>query len=116
MIKKKILIVDDDDVTLNFFKRLLSKNGYTVFSASNGREGLRMLNFMTVDLIMLDLIMPELSGLDFLKIIREREITDVPILMITESLDVDPRTHRNRISKAASVSRLTRRISMWSSP
>lgn len=57
-----VLLVDDDQATLRDFAKLLSDAGYLVHTAANGREALRVLNESGVDLLVLDMNMPEMSG------------------------------------------------------
>lgn len=64
---KKILIVEDDVNLNNAYYMILEQDNYEVKSAFNGQEALEILSDFTPDLILLDLIMPQKSGLDFLK-------------------------------------------------
>jgi CheY-like chemotaxis protein len=81
--KKKILVIDDEKPIQKVHSRILSGAGYDVVIASNGKEALAMLDDISVDLIMLDMKMPEMDGLDFLRKIREQDITHVPVLMVS---------------------------------
>ena len=86
--KKKILVIDDEDAVRDIFEKILVKAGYIVFSAGNGFDALKLLERVTVDLIMLDVQMPGMSGLQFLKALKETDGVDVPVLMITGHADV----------------------------
>lgn len=78
----RILIIDDEADIRESLETLLSLEGYTVEEAPNGTEGLRRLEHSNYDLVLLDLMMPDRSGMDVLKEVRERD-TDTPICMIT---------------------------------
>ena len=78
----KILIVDDEPSNRNILGQELTHEGYSVVAASDGREGLRKVESAHPDLIILDYMMPDLSGLEVLKELRKRE-NDTPVVMIT---------------------------------
>jgi len=76
-----ILIVDDDEVVSHVLSAFLVKKGYKVLTTSSGSEALQILKKGGVDIAVLDVIMPEINGLDLLSQIR-KEI-DIPILIMT---------------------------------
>ncbi|MFH1862757.1 MAG: sigma-54 dependent transcriptional regulator [bacterium] len=78
----KILIVDDESNIRNSLRSVLSDEGYSCFSAANGVEALRTLQTEGVDLIITDLIMPEMDGLQLLEAVRKYN-RDVRIIMLT---------------------------------
>jgi two-component system response regulator AtoC len=78
----KILIVDDEPSNRNILGQELTHKGYSVAAASDGREALRKVESARPDLIILDYMMPDLSGLEVLKELRKRE-NDTPVVMIT---------------------------------
>jgi DNA-binding NtrC family response regulator len=84
----KILVVDDEPSNRNILKQELTHKGYVVETASSGSEALRQATFGRPDLIILDYMMPDLSGLDVLKELRRRE-DDTPVIMITAYGTVD---------------------------
>jgi signal transduction histidine kinase len=67
MEKENILVVDDEVVTLNFCKRVLSKEGYEVLTAASGEEALKIVKGTPIDLLITDIRMPGISGKDLLK-------------------------------------------------
>ncbi len=69
---KTILLLDDDTTFVAHVKALLGSREYTVLSASNGVEGLKILETCTPDAILLDINMPLMNGLDFLKKANEK--------------------------------------------
>lgn len=82
MLMEKILIAEDDGELRRLFSRVLSKHGYTVVEVENGREALMLLENEYFDLIISDIMMPELDGYELVRLIREKNIT-TPVLMIT---------------------------------
>ena len=78
----KILIVDHEPSNRNILSQELTHEGYSVVAASDGREALRKVESSRPDLIVLDYMMPDLSGLEVLKELHKRE-NDTPVVMIT---------------------------------
>jgi len=78
----KILIVDDEPSNRKILSQELTQKGYSVVAASDGREALRKVESSPPDLIILDYMMPDLSGLEVLTELRKRE-NDTPVVMIT---------------------------------
>lgn len=82
---KKILVADDKANVRNLVREYLETEGFRVITASNGREALYTARAEKPDLILLDIMMPEMSGYDFIKMYRkEREI---PIILLTAKLE-----------------------------
>ncbi len=80
--KHKILIVDDEKNMRWAINRALEKEGYEIFEASNGQEGLEAFDRHRPDVMLLDLKMPVMDGMEVLKLIRKTNTT-TPILMLT---------------------------------
>ncbi|MBU4427602.1 MAG: response regulator [Desulfobacterales bacterium] len=79
--KQTILVVDDEAMILRVFERLLSKEGYTVLTASNGKEALELVRKKSLELVILDLKLPDMSGIDILRRIkRPRENPEVIVI------------------------------------
>ena len=91
MAEKKILIVDDEDHIRELLKFNLEKNGYVVYMANDGLEGLKLAREKQVDLILLDLMLPGMDGFEVCKEIRKDNIiSNVPIIMLTaKSEEID---------------------------
>jgi two-component system alkaline phosphatase synthesis response regulator PhoP len=70
---QKILLVDDEEDILNFLSYNLKKEGYEVYSAINGHEGIDLAKKNKPDLIVLDVMMPEMDGIETCRLIREQE-------------------------------------------
>ena len=87
--QKKILIVDDETINLDFFDVMLSKLGFSVEKAENGVEGLEKVKKFFPDLILLDNIMPRMSGWEFTKRLKkDQKYKDIPIIMFSALDDV----------------------------
>lgn len=81
---KKILIVDDEEFILNLLTNGLIEDGFEVRLAKNGFDALMEVEKNTPDLIISDIMMPRLSGLDLLKGLKNNDKTkDIPILLIS---------------------------------
>jgi two-component system phosphate regulon response regulator OmpR len=80
--KPHILIVDDDIRILKLLKQFLSQNGYLVSTATSSKEAEIYLNEFIFDLVMLDVMMPEVTGIEFARTIKENKI-HVPIILLT---------------------------------
>jgi DNA-binding response OmpR family regulator len=85
----RILVVDDDEVTLDFVELGLRYEGFDVWRALDGQEALRQVERRRMDLIVLDLNLPSLDGVEVCQRIRQRD--DTPIIMLTARADVDER-------------------------
>jgi len=81
MADKKVLVVDDDVKTVELVKLYLDRDGYQVFTAHNGVEALRLARESYPDLIVLDLMLPDIDGLEICRTLRRE--SDVPIIMVT---------------------------------
>jgi DNA-binding response OmpR family regulator len=88
-IQKKILIVDDETINLEFFEVMLSKLGFIVEKAGDGLEALEKVKRFFPDLILLDNIMPRMSGWELTKILKsDPKFRDIPIVMFSALDDV----------------------------
>lgn len=85
-----ILVIDDDEKITSMLRRGLAFEGYDVFTANNGVEGLKMMLSADPDLVVLDVMMPQLDGFEVCRRLREGGST-VPILMLTAKDEVENR-------------------------
>ena len=85
---KKILVVDDEPEVRQMMEHFLTERGYEVRIAENGRQGLAALDTFTPDVVLLDMHMPELDGLETLKRIAARA-PSLPVIMVTVNDDVE---------------------------
>lgn len=80
----KILIIDDEEAVLKMYAEKLTQGDYTVKTSTDGQEGMDMALNDKPDIILLDIIMPKLNGLDVLRILKSKnETKDIPILLLT---------------------------------
>ena len=87
---EKILIVDDDIDTLKLVGLMLQKQGYQIVAANNGEQGLTQAEAENPDLILLDVMMPEMDGYEVAKRLRANQLTaNTPILMFTAKTQLD---------------------------
>ncbi|MBQ7699782.1 MAG: response regulator transcription factor [Clostridia bacterium] len=94
----KILVVDDDKNTRKYFKAVLEADNYTVYTCSNGAEALELMDREYVDLIVLDVMMPEMDGYELTRSLREVQ-NDIPILMVS-AMQMPDNIHKGFISGA----------------
>lgn len=88
----KILVIDDDQININLITRYLTMVGYQVVSATNGPDGLDLLQKHQPDLVLLDVIMPGMNGFRVCQIIREEfKIRHIPIVMVTSLQEIEQR-------------------------
>lgn len=79
---KHILVVDDDDMMRSFVKELLTINKFKITEADNGKSGLKAFLENTPDLVITDIIMPEMEGISFIKELRSHD-KSIPIIAMT---------------------------------
>ena len=77
----KVLVVEDEEKIARFIELELIHEGYKVIKVNNGREGLEIAEKGEVDLVLLDVMLPELNGLEVLR--RLRKTSDIPVIMLT---------------------------------
>jgi two-component system cell cycle response regulator DivK len=81
---KKILIVEDNELNLKLFRDLLEANGYETHETKDGTEAFDMTHDLNPDLILMDIQLPEISGLDITKRIKaDEKVKDIPIIAVT---------------------------------
>ena len=81
----KILLVDDDIMSLKITIQLLELEGYFIWFALNGQDALELLDEEKFDMIILDLFMPEMGGMELLKVLREERKNKVPIIILSRT-------------------------------
>ncbi len=85
---KKILVIEDESHVRQLVARLLEKHNYIVTAAADGLDGLRKLEELTPDLIIADVMMPNLDGLTLVKALKNRrETRNIPIIFLTAKSD-----------------------------
>lgn len=86
MTGEAILLVDDDELLCDMVSQLLELEGYAVSVAHDGRRGLEMTQHQKFDCILLDLVMPHMDGLQFMRRISEEQPGHPPIVVISASV------------------------------
>ena len=79
--KERILIIEDEEKIARFVELELQFEGYEVEKAFDGRQGLELATVQSFDLILLDIMLPELSGIEVLR--RIRRVSEVPVILLT---------------------------------
>ena len=92
-----ILVVEDNPSNRQPMARLLRAEGYETLCVDNGQSALEALSFMTPDLVLLDLMMPVMDGLEFLKILRQNSMwAALPVIVCTAKPTGDPSVQQAR--------------------
>lgn len=82
--KQNILIVEDDNILQEMYCEKFEMDGFIVEKAATGREGLKSLEEKTPDIILLDILMPDMNGLEMLKEMKKKkELRDIPVILLT---------------------------------
>jgi DNA-binding response OmpR family regulator len=82
---KKLLIVDDNIQLRSMLKAYLTQEGYTIDTASNGKEALFVARYEKPDLVILDIMMPEMDGYEFMRLFARESST--PVILLTAKLE-----------------------------
>lgn len=83
---KKILIVEDDQIVANIYRNKFSVEGYKVEVALDGQSGLEMLNSFRPDAVVLDLMLPKMTGVDFMKQVRaQQDFQQLPVIVFSNT-------------------------------
>jgi DNA-binding response OmpR family regulator len=81
---KSILLVDDEQLIISMLSDILSDTADKIITAENGKEGLEKIQSEKPDIIISDIMMPEMNGFEFLKAVREnKEYDDIPFIFLT---------------------------------
>lgn len=93
----RIMVVDDDPDTVAILSHHLKREGLVPIEARSGAECLRLLGTSPVDVILLDLMMPEMDGFEVCRMLRANPATaEIPVIMITARDDIDARSEAIR--------------------
>src|SRR3990167_7710308 len=96
--KAKILVVEDEEILLTALKEELTQGGYEVEGAVDGVEGLEKVKSFQPDLVLLDLLMPKMDGMEVLQKLKgDNKTKDVPVVILTNLSDYE------KISEALSL-------------
>jgi DNA-binding response OmpR family regulator len=90
---RKVLIVEDDNFLQGLEATKVKKEGYEVITASNGQEALKKIHEKGVDLVLLDLILPQFDGFEILKQLKaDEKLKNIPVIIfsnLSEDKDID---------------------------
>ena len=90
--KKKILVVDDEDDILQFLELVLREKGYDVVTAAGGQDALTRAQIEKPDLVLLDIMMPQMDGWEVLKLLRvDDETSQIPVAMLSARTEAKDR-------------------------
>lgn len=78
---ERILYIDDDPIILGLVRDYLEQEGFRVFAASNATDGIRLIEIQVLDLVLLDWMLPGVSGIEICKYLRRS--SSIPIIMLT---------------------------------
>lgn len=99
----KILLVEDDPLIYRMYQKLFTLEGYETEIAENGQEGLDKLEQFTPDIILLDIMMPTMNGVEMLAKLRaDPKTKDIPVVVLTNMSDI--RVSNEVFSKGANLS------------
>ena len=85
-----LLVVDDNEISRDLMRRQLERQGHSVTVAGNGQQALEIMETRTFDMVLLDLMMPEMSGYEVLKHLKNNDVyKDVPVIVISALDDMD---------------------------
>lgn len=83
---KKILLIEDEEIMLNLLRRKLTQEGYEIYSARNGEEGVEAMRKDLPDLVLLDIIMPKMDGFEVMeKMAADNILKKIPVIVISNS-------------------------------
>jgi CheY-like chemotaxis protein len=129
MTRAKILCIEDDPDMIDYIKLILGKAGYTVIGAEGGAEGLETMRRELPDLVLLDLMMPEMDGADVLLHKKnEAEIRDIPVIALTAMdapfdqimwlarTDLQDFIVKSKLPRQELIARIERVLQLWSTP
>jgi DNA-binding response OmpR family regulator len=91
LVRRKILVVDDEERMVRFIRLNLEHDGFQVVEANRGAQAIQLLRDQLPDLVLLDVMMPDIDGFEVLKMIRE--INPVPVIMLTAKSEEDDKVH-----------------------
>jgi CheY-like chemotaxis protein len=88
--KNKILVVDDSTTNIVLIEAILSGKGYDIITSQSVKEASLLIKKQRPDLILLDLLMPKVSGYDFLKDLKANDETkDIPVIIVSAYADIE---------------------------
>jgi DNA-binding response OmpR family regulator len=109
----RIMVVDDDPDTVAVLAGYLTREGFVAIEAFSGTECLRMAPHSDVDVILLDLMMPEMDGFAVVRVLRNSPATaEIPIIMVTARDDIEARAEGMRLGVSDFLTKPVLRIQL----
>ncbi len=106
MTEKKILAIDNDSTVLELLKRIVELKGFTLFGASGGAEGIEIARKEKPVLIILDLMMPEMSGFEVLKALRDDPCcAETPVIILSVQSDAQSKKESAKLGANAYITK-----------
>ena len=96
MSEEKVLVVDDEEVIRDVCSQILAAEGYEVATAASGKQAMHMLSEVNYDAVVTDIMMPDMSGLELLEVLRSTNL-DVCMIVITGLGTFDMATQSDRL-------------------
>ena len=116
---RDILVVDDDADIRAALTEVLEEQGYVVRAAANGAEALKRVRERTPNLVLLDLMMPVMDGIEFLDVVKaDRTMPEVPIVVLSANLAITQRHRRDvlcYLNKPVNLDLLLQTCELWCS-
>jgi two-component system cell cycle response regulator len=98
----RVLVVDDDPVNLTIVNRILQGGGHTTCCAHDGVEGLDLLTKFSPDIVVMDLLMPRLTGFDVIQRLRSHAGTrHIPVVLMTSLTEPEEESHARELGANA---------------
>ena len=111
--RPRIMVVDDDPDTLTILAHHVRREGFDAIAAGSGAECLKLAGEREVDVILLDLMMPEMDGFEVCRILKARPQTaDIPIILVTARDDIDARAEAMRLGVSDFLAKPVSRIQL----
>lgn len=86
----KVLLIEDDPMIYRLYQKLFTLEGFEIEIAENGNVGLKKLNEAKPDILLMDIMMPEMNGLEMLaKVKEDPETKDIPVVVLTNIADMN---------------------------
>lgn len=109
-----VLVVDDDRNAVDILQRLLTKEGFVVHCANGGREALAAVNAHPIDVILLDVMMPDIDGFQVCESLRKREGTrEIPVILLTAKDDMETRVIGMRLGVSEFLTKPINKIELF---
>lgn len=101
-----VLIVDDDPVTIHLLKMMIGRSGYDVTSARSGTAALEMLQELHPQIILVDDMMPKMTGGEFCRIVKDTpELNDIPVIIMSAGVRVESSDYITQIGADLALSK-----------